>query len=147
MRNVTFAGNGATSGGAIYMDAQDGQLASVTASDALFWGDSAYTAGPEMLVGNGVATIDHTLIQGGCPVGAQCSTILPTDPLLGLLQYNGGFTPTLMPAASSLALDNGANCTTADQRGVTRPQGPACDLGAVERRAVEDYLFNNGFDW
>jgi hypothetical protein len=28
-----------------------------------------------------------------------------------------------------------------------RPQGAACDIGAVERRAVEDYLFNNGFDF
>ena len=53
----------------------------------------------------------------------------------------------LMPAANSPALDNGANCPATDQRGVARPQGAACDIGAVERRAVEDYLFNNGFDW
>jgi hypothetical protein len=93
------------------------------------------------------ATIDHTVIQGGCPAGVTCATFLSTDPLLGPLQYYGGFTPTLMPAANSVALDNGANCPATDQGGVARPQGPGCDIGAVERRAVEDYLFNNGFDW
>jgi hypothetical protein len=52
-----------------------------------------------------------------------------------------------MPAANSPALNVAANCPATDQRGVARPQGAGCDIGAVERRAVEDYLFNNGFDW
>jgi hypothetical protein len=28
----------------------------------------------------------------------------------------------------------GAGCPKTDQRGVKRPQGPACDIGAFERR-------------
>lgn len=44
-----------------------------------------------------------------------------------------------MPAPTSAALDR-ADCTTggepADQRGVSRPQGSACDAGAVEVDAV-----------
>ncbi len=31
-----------------------------------------------------------------------------------------------------------------DQRGVTRPQGSSCDVGAVEYDG--DYIFANGFD-
>ena len=59
----------------------------------------------------------------------------PVDPVLGLLQDNGG--PTLTHALSdgSPAIDQIpiVDCTvTADQRGVVRQQGPACDMGAFE---------------
>jgi Tol biopolymer transport system component len=56
------------------------------------------------------------------------------DPQLGPLRDNGGPTPTMAIASSSEALDHGddANCPALDQRGVTRPQGPHCDIGAFE---------------
>jgi hypothetical protein len=54
---------------------------------------------------------------------------------------NGGPTPTNLPALNSPAVDavplgyctdaSGAPVTT-DQRGVSRPQGAACDIGSVE---------------
>ena len=71
----------------------------------------------------------------------------PSAPLLGTLKYNGGFAPTMMPAANSPAINAGANCEDHDERGIVRSQGPACDIGAVERRSVEDYLFNNAFEF
>jgi hypothetical protein len=54
---------------------------------------------------------------------------------LGPLQDNGGPTDTMLPAAGSPLLNAGdaAHCTTADQRGVPRPQGGGCDIGAIER--------------
>jgi hypothetical protein len=60
------------------------------------------------------------------------------NPLLGALANNGGPTDTLALPAGSPALDAGANtgCPTTDQRGVSRPQGPACDIGAFEREVV-----------
>jgi predicted outer membrane repeat protein len=148
LRNVTVnADQGSTTGGGIWIQGTNGIPASATVSDSILWGDSA-PSGAEITVGAlATVTIDHSVVQGGCPSGATCSTLLATDPLLGLLQYNGGFTPTLMPAANSPALNVGVSCTTVDQRGVTRPQGAACDIGAVERRAVEDYLFNSGFEF
>lgn len=57
------------------------------------------------------------------------------DPLLGPLDDNGGPTLTRLPAAESGAagLVPIANCVEpSDQRGVSRPVGPACDAGAVE---------------
>ncbi|HEX3823526.1 MAG TPA: right-handed parallel beta-helix repeat-containing protein [Mycobacteriales bacterium] len=57
---------------------------------------------------------------------------------LGPLANNGGPTKTLLPAKGSDAIDAipaaNASCTTPanDQRGESRPQGPACDIGAVE---------------
>jgi hypothetical protein len=60
---------------------------------------------------------------------------------LGALANNGGPTQTLLPQSGSRLLDaipvgacqtDGAAGITTDQRGVTRPQGTGCDIGAVE---------------
>jgi CSLREA domain-containing protein len=61
-------------------------------------------------------------------------TDLHTDPLLGPLQDNGGPTPTMALAFGSPALEAGDNatCESVDQRGVARPQGAHCDIGASE---------------
>jgi len=83
------------------------------------------TAWPTTLFGSGFGT------DGGGNLDA--------DPELGALLDNGGFTPTLLPDAGSIAIDAGddAACGAApvsgtDQRGVHRPQGAHCDIGAVE---------------
>jgi hypothetical protein len=58
------------------------------------------------------------------------------NPKLGPLQHNGGPTETMALQPGSAAIDQvpktGAGCTPTDQRGVARPQGPACDIGAYE---------------
>ncbi|MFO7591977.1 MAG: right-handed parallel beta-helix repeat-containing protein, partial [Acidimicrobiia bacterium] len=65
-------------------------------------------------------------------------------PGLGALASNGGPTQTLLPSTASPLLDfiPLASCgggdalagfaVTTDQRGVTRPQGPGCEIGSVE---------------
>ena len=62
------------------------------------------------------------------------SAIIFSDPLLGPLADNGGPTLTMLPGAGSPALNAGGDvaCPGLDQRGQTRPQGSACDIGAVE---------------
>ncbi len=59
---------------------------------------------------------------------------LMADPELGPLQDNGGPTLTRAIAPDSPARDivPAAGCPAADQRGVSRPQGIACDAGAFE---------------
>ena len=54
--------------------------------------------------------------------------------LLLPLASNGGITRTFLPRHDSAAIDNGtgAGCPATDQRGLPRPQGAACDIGAVE---------------
>jgi hypothetical protein len=56
------------------------------------------------------------------------------SPKLTPLQNNGGHTNTKAPRPGSPAIDKGGNCPppSTDQRGVHRPQGPRCDIGAVE---------------
>jgi len=79
--------------------------------------------------------------DGTCGFAAINNSLSGVNPDLGSLQDNGGPTETMAPAADSPALDqipSGATgnsltlCPGYDQRGVSRPQGSACDMGAVE---------------
>jgi beta-glucanase (GH16 family) len=57
-----------------------------------------------------------------------------TDPMLDALAANGGPTLTHALVAGSPAIDaaDAAACPAFDQRGVLRPQGAGCDIGAFE---------------
>ena len=73
--------------------------------------------------------------------GSTNGNIIGLDPRIGPLQNYGGTTKTLLPLSGSPVIDagqtpscndvNGSPLTT-DQRGVMRPLGAACDIGAVE---------------
>ena len=56
------------------------------------------------------------------------------DPVLGPLEDNGGPTLThaLLPGSPALGAADEALCVATDQRGVSRPQGDGCDIGAFE---------------
>lgn len=58
----------------------------------------------------------------------------PIDPKLGPLQNNGGPTSThaLLPGSPAIDAGDDAKCPATDQRGVSRPQGQGCDIGAFE---------------
>jgi hypothetical protein len=61
-----------------------------------------------------------------------------TDSLMGPLANNGGATQThaLLPGSPAIdagsCIDQGGNPVVIDQRGVGRPQGAGCDMGAFE---------------
>ena len=141
LNNVTFNGNSANYGGAI-----DNSGGAVQASNTIFWGDAAVVMGPEIYQASGTITISSSVIQGGCPSGITCLGVITTDPMLSPLQDNGGPTPTMMLMTGSSAIDGGYNptCAPQDQRGVPRPQGPNCDVGALE--VVFQRIFADNFD-
>jgi hypothetical protein len=87
-------------------------------------------------------------------VGFDWSDVLESEISYGqrvpLLSNNGGETRTVALLPDSLATDRVASvdCTddegsplTTDQRGVARPQGPACDIGAFEFSQSRDTVF------
>jgi CSLREA domain-containing protein len=81
---------------------------------------------------DGLTTITNSLVEdqfdcNGTPTSTQ-------DPDLGALANNGGQTLTMAIGDDSPAHDAALSCNSVatDQRGVTRPQGNACDLGAFE---------------
>ena len=69
----------------------------------------------------------NTVCTGGTPLP-------PADPALGLLASNGGPTQTMAITTISPAYNAALSCNSivTDQRGIARPQGGACDLGAFE---------------
>ena len=78
-------------------------------------------------------------------VAPTSSQKTPNDPVLGPLANNGGPTQTLLPLTGSPLLDAipPAVCGASDdQRSVTRPQGPGCDIGAVEVEFVAPRALN-----
>jgi hypothetical protein len=82
----------------------------------------------------------NIVADGSCFTGTATDHV-GVDALLGSLADNGGPTLTLLPGATSPAIDDipvGTPflCDTTsptDQRGITRPQGAGCDIGSVER--------------
>ncbi|MGE8319221.1 MAG: choice-of-anchor Q domain-containing protein [Comamonas sp.] len=130
----TFTGNQAGSmGGAVYSVELNG-FSPITIRGSILWGNTARTW-PQFRDSASSGTVSHSIVQGG----HAGTGILDMDPELGPLQDNGGPTPTRLPGPGSAALDMvdcGALELTADQRGLARPQGAACDMGAVERRAT-----------
>lgn len=71
-----------------------------------------------------------------CGFSSANHSLSNTNPLLGPLANNGGPTQTMALLPGSPAINrippSGAHCPATDQRGVSRPQGPACDIGAYE---------------
>ena len=125
MNNSTFAGNSAIDGGGI---------------------GNRYDA---------TVTLKNTIVTNS-PAGGNCSGAITDgggnlsypeatcpgingNPLLGPLQDNGGPTQHMALGPGSAARDAADDgfCAAApvnnrDQRGIARPQGPHCDIGAVE---------------
>ncbi|MBI4672359.1 MAG: hypothetical protein HY741_11940 [Chloroflexi bacterium] len=83
--------------------------------------------------------------QTGDLVGASST---PIDARLNALADNGGPTQTHALMTDSPALDAGTDtgCPATDQRGVARPQGLACDIGAYEfQPATPPSAFNSAW--
>ncbi len=82
---------------------------------------------------------------------AAKNDLAKTDPVLSPLTDNGGFTPTNALLDTSPALnkipeasckDFDGNLVLVDQRGVIRPAGAACDIGAFEKATIVVSLNN-----
>lgn len=93
-----------------------------------------------IIAGGGCAGVivdgGHNLDSGStCGFAPSNLSLSDLDPKLGPLGDYGGDTLTLLPAADSpaLGMGNDALCPATDQRGVMRPQGDHCDIGAVEQ--------------
>ena len=170
--NSTFTGNTAASGGdggGISSNGSELMLTNVTFSEntaedqgggfirrttntnmlvrnSIFSGNTA-TTDPDVATNASLTSLGNNIVgNAGASMGWIGSDMLSTDPMLGPLADNGGFSMTYLPMTGSPAIDNGQNCVvdlscaasnppvavTADQRGIARPMGGTVDIGAVE---------------
>jgi len=170
--NSTISGNSATrfdaTGGGIWNSDFGGGPASVSLTRVTLTANTNNGPSPSSaLVHSGAAVsgiVEGSIITGTCVGGGVnassghnidstniCFNAVGTDQVnvadvkLGPLQDNGGPTQTHLPADDSPAVDmGGATCSPAtDQRGVARPYGAACDVGAVE---ANDLIFQDDFE-
>jgi hypothetical protein len=151
LKHVTFYGNQANYGGAMFSTGGISGVSSSTLEHVIMWGNLASTEGAEIYHEFSDATINDSLIEGGCPASGVgnnvCNNVINADPRLGPLSDHGGFTRTMKPGSGSPVVDAGQlnNCLAEDQRGQARPNGPSCDLGAVEVD-FSDVIFADDFD-
>jgi predicted outer membrane repeat protein len=151
--NSTFSGNHAADyGGAIL------NFGTLDVSNSTLSGNSASYGGGISNYFHGTLTLQNTIIADS--TGGNCSNYsslidgsgnlswpdatcpgLNADPLLGPLQDNGGPTQThaLLPGSPAIDAALLANCPATDQRGVSRPQGPGCDIGAFELEVAYNF--------
>ena len=148
LNNVTITNNTASTGdggGVAVFGGADGSSTlrlgnSVIAGNSDQGGDYP-DCGPGLL-SDGYNLIGNT---AGCFIyGDLTGNVTGVSAGLGPLQNNGGPTPTHAPLAGSRLVDAGnpaapgsesPACEASDQRGVVRPQGARCDIGAVETGA------------
>lgn len=156
--NSTFSENAAAApagsgdgGGALWLAGDSAALTNVTIAGNTV-GAQGHGGGIQRAAGGGPVTVRNSIVANECSgaittgghnleSGTTCGftgELQADDPLLAPLADNGGPTPTRMPDPTSRAIDAGdpAACPATDQRGVARPQGRACDIGAVEAPAA-----------
>jgi predicted outer membrane repeat protein len=149
--NSTFSENTAANGGGIFFY---GNVASISSST--FYNNTLSNSiyGVLSLVNSIVAGADcsGTITNGGgnLSTGSGCPSITVTldDLNLGLLALNApGTTPThaLLPGSAAIDAVLGT-CPATDQRGITRPQGTYCDVGAFELEQDEFAPVFGGFE-
>jgi len=135
----------AGSGGGLYHTGHYGDEEGpqqLTVEDVLLSGNTGGNCGGAVSAEGFVSRGHNLSSDGACPALTQASDLKKIAAKVGPLQDNGGPTLTHALLDGSPAIDAGgaANCPATDQRGIGRPQGAACDIGAYERPATTPYL-------
>jgi CSLREA domain-containing protein/uncharacterized repeat protein (TIGR01451 family) len=139
--NSTIAGNsvgtGGVGGGLSIYNPTPGVVTTLAVKNTIVAGNTG-PMGSSNCGSVAMLTSDHNLSSDESCMFTDPGSKQNADPLLGGLQNNGGETDTLALQPGSPAIDAGTNagCPATDQRGVSRPQGPNCDIGAFEREVV-----------
>lgn len=127
LQHVTMTANAAPTGSQISTTATLDSFGSIV---------SAGAGGSECVVGGTLSGGYNVGGDGTCGFTGTGDQNTAGALSLGPLQDNGGPTLTLLPLAGSPALGavpaSACTVSTVDQRGVARPQGAACEAGAVE---------------
>jgi CSLREA domain-containing protein len=160
--NLTVSGNRADAdGGGVAVSGSATLMSTTIAVNVAAWTGSGAGGG---LVNDGVTTLQDTVLTGNsaapgaaencsglsAPVssghnidsGTSCELTgagdqVATPVSIRSLRDNGGELDTHSIYPDGAAFDHGAACPATDARGVSRPQGGACDVGAFELEVAD----------
>jgi hypothetical protein len=149
LRHVTIAANVAGRGGALEIQPLAAAIALTLVNTALS-GNSSPTCSIATSIRTAAIARYSLWSDTSCSFGTSEQNHPNTQAALGPLSDNGGWTDTHAPLAGSALIDTGICLPgiTTDQRGASRPHGPACDIGAVEAgaSAMDQAIFADGFE-
>lgn len=134
LEQSTLADNRADTGGAASLWVEAGTFRVGRSILSASGQDNCLTTSPAGIF----SSQDYNLVSDtSCAFDSYHDKVYSSDMKLGPLQDNGGATPTILPLNDSPVLfaipkNDCDPYFPTDQRGVTRPQGGACDIGAVE---------------
>jgi hypothetical protein len=151
MVNTTISDNSvdASGGGLSGFNYSGGSSISIATQNSIVAGNTAPdNTNCAVIAGGTYVSIGNNLEDKDTCNFDQTTDKVNTNPLLGSLQDNGGSTWThaLMEGSPAINAANNGACAAppvngVDQRGVTRPYGPVCDIGSFELEYVDiDYL-------
>ncbi len=151
--HVTFYENYSHQNGGLFAIVTSNERPSYfTVRNSIIWANSARIDFQLVFSDDVKGEFTDSVIDAGCSPGDDveysCINIINEDPMMSQLSNNGGFTLTALPGLMGSAVDAllVQACPNYDQRGVLRPQGQACDIGAVEMRNSDDVIFKNNFE-
>ena len=137
-------------GGGYAGDAPGGVTTNLQATNSIIASNTFGGAPNDCGMGMGLMTTsDNSLSSDASCNFTDEGSLQNTDPKLGPLSPdNGGPTTTHYPGAGSPTFDAGVSteCPATDQRGAVRPQGKACDIGAVEVTPNADLAVSTSVD-
>ena len=136
LNNVTIAGNSAGfQGGAIFGgDASSTIDNSILSANIAKQGGNAWHGNVNCMTTFGGSHSIEYLANPDDNTPHCTNSPITTDPKLGSVTFVKGAPSSwvMIPKMGSPAIDSGAGCAANDQRGTSRPQGAACDIGAYE---------------
>ncbi len=148
LTNVTLSSNRAVRGGGLY----NNSVGTLAIRNSIFWNNQDQSGvgtatASSLSEGGNPLTFSYSLVQGAggsnawdFSVGTDGGHNIDTDPLLAALGVYGskaGGAPAtqtlpLLPGSPAIDAAEAATCPAGDQRGVSRPVGSGCDMGAFE---------------
>jgi beta-glucanase (GH16 family) len=114
-----------------------GFVPTLTLTDTIVTGNQWYAC--ERFASGTAANVvsgGHNVVQDAS-CNPVANDVILGDAMIGPLAGNGGPTLThaLLPGSPAIDAAGDAACPATDQRGVARPQGAGCDVGAFERES------------
>jgi CSLREA domain-containing protein len=139
-RNVSLVGNSVSGsgseGGGIFVNDE------LTLKNTIVALNRAGASVSDCSLNDTLHSAGHNLEEGTDCALSAAGDLKNTNPLLGGLANNGGPVDTRALLTGSPAIDAGdpIGCPATDARGVARPLGSACDIGAFEAAAAPSIL-------